>query len=150
NSDTCLEVVSPIHLGMPIPMRGVCGVWGQSLRTIPLTRIASILSLKGEGQALPSPFRGKVPPGRMRVRKFSFFVDLFLATVPAWAGSDMSSGSNKIRRSDVNSGGSNRGASADFKLTSTVGTRGGSLFSGTTYFVYSGFSHIVSHPDTIE
>src|SRR5205807_478407 len=42
------------------------------------------------------------------------------------------------------------GASANFKLTSTVGTRGGSLFSGTTYFIYSGFSNIVSHPDTIE
>lgn len=68
----------------------------------------------------------------------------------AWAGTDMSSTSYKIRRSDVNSGGSAAGTSASYKLTGTAGTPGGSLFSGTTYFVYSGFANIVSHPDSIE
>ena len=75
---------------------------------------------------------------------------LFFGAVPSWAGSDMSSASYKIRRSDINSGGSHKGTSASRKLTSSIGTGGGSLFQGTTYFVYSGFSNVVSHPDAIE
>lgn len=67
-----------------------------------------------------------------------------------WAGTDMSSTSYRLRRSDVTSGGSAQGTSASYKMTSTAGTPGGSLFSGTTYFVYSGFSNVVSHPDSIE
>lgn len=62
----------------------------------------------------------------------------------------MSSTNYRIRRSDVTSAGSARGTSASYKLTSTVGKPGGSLFTGTTYFVYSGFANLVSHPDSIE
>ena len=83
----------------------------------------------------------------------AFFLALFVLATPLqlWAGSDMASPSNRLRRSDVNAGGSNDGTSATSKLTDSVGTLGGSTFSGSTaYFVYSGFSNLVSHPDSIE
>src|SRR5882672_6882698 len=89
-------------------------------------------------------------PPMSRYPAFLSLLAIFALAGPAWAGTDMSSASYKIRRSDVNSGGSSQGSSANHKITGTVGTRGGSLFSGTTYFVYSGFANVVSHPNAIE
>ena len=62
----------------------------------------------------------------------------------------MSSASYRIRRSDINSGGSSNGASASFKMTDSAGPTGGHLLSGTTAFCLLGFSNLVSHPDSIE
>jgi len=62
----------------------------------------------------------------------------------------MSSASFKIRRSDVNSGGSAQPTSSHYGLTNSMGSIGGKLLSGSTVIVFSGFSNLVSHPDSIE
>src|SRR5258706_15435740 len=85
----------------------------------------------GEGRALPSPGVSRERVCGARVRG-SIALLLMLLGTQVWAGSDMSSTNYKIRRSNVNSGGSNRGSSANYKLTNTVGAGGGSLFQRTT------------------
>jgi hypothetical protein len=98
---------------------------------------------------LSLPFRSAASPERRRSGS-PLFAILLLFTSAAWAGSDMSSPAYKIRRSDVNSGGSQQPASAHFQLTSSLGSTGGSLLQGATFFVFSGFSNLVTHPDSIE
>src|SRR5258708_6997674 len=70
------------------------------------------------------------PSGRSAAWALRILVALLYVPVAVWAGSDMSSTNYKIRRSDMNSGGSHKGVSASYKLTSSAGTGGGSLFSG--------------------
>src|ERR1051326_5565932 len=85
--------------------------------------VAEARNTRGSDPQRLSPLRASVST---RLRLFAPLMFLLAAT--AFAGSDMSSSSYKLRRSAVNPGGPGQPTSASYKLTNPAGTPGGSLF----------------------